>query len=121
MALFLFTRGIKAGRRGRTSNPARSPFPESVIDMLTGGLGWPEGGWPEAVSLAVLGRKRHAEARAKYEAALAAERKRARLPARRKDAGRTRGPRRTRGWRRTARSWRRSCVTIRPTTSSTRT
>ena len=25
--------------------------------MLSGGLGWPEGGWPEAVSLAVLGRE----------------------------------------------------------------
>jgi pyruvate carboxylase len=39
-----------------------------VIDMLSGGLGWPEGGWPEAVSRVVLGEKRHQEARAKYEA-----------------------------------------------------
>lgn len=44
------------------------PFPESVIDMMQGGLGWPEGGWPEKVSLVVLGPKRHADARAKYEA-----------------------------------------------------
>ena len=42
--------------------------------MLSGGLGWPEGGWPEAVQRAVLGRERHAEARARYQAALAAER-----------------------------------------------
>ena len=26
--------------------PGSMPFPESVIDMLSGGLGWPEGGWP---------------------------------------------------------------------------
>ena len=51
--------------------PGSTPFPESVIDMLSGGLGWPEGGWPEAVSLAVLGPKRHAEARARYESAWA--------------------------------------------------
>jgi hypothetical protein len=30
-----------------TSSPA-TPFPESVIDMLSGGLGWPAGGWPAA-------------------------------------------------------------------------
>jgi pyruvate carboxylase len=75
MALFLFSRGIRPADVVNLE-PGSMPFPESVIDMLTGGLGWPEGGWPEAVSLAVLGRKRHAESRAKYEAALAAERKR---------------------------------------------
>jgi pyruvate carboxylase len=77
MALFLFSRGIRPADVVNL-RPGETPFPESVIDMLTGGLGWPEGGWPEAVSLAVLGPKRHAEARAKYEAALAAEKKRAR-------------------------------------------
>jgi pyruvate carboxylase len=68
MALFLFSKGIRPA--DVVNLPAgETPFPESVIDMLTGGLGWPEGGWPEQVSLAVLGEKRHKEARAKYEAA----------------------------------------------------
>jgi pyruvate carboxylase len=41
-----------------------------VIDMMSGGLGWPEDGWPDRVSLVILGEKRHREARAKYEATL---------------------------------------------------
>ncbi len=70
MALFLFSRGIRPADVVNLP-PGETPFPESVIDMLTGGLGWPEGGWPEAVSLAVLGEKRHAEARAAWQAASA--------------------------------------------------
>jgi pyruvate carboxylase len=65
MALFLFSRGIKAVDVVNLE-PGSIPFPESVIDMMSGGLGWPEGGWPERVSLVVLGEKRHKEARAKY-------------------------------------------------------
>jgi pyruvate carboxylase len=65
MALFLFSRGIKAADVVNLE-PGSIPFPESVIDMMGGGLGWPEGGWPEQVSLVVLGEKRHKEARAKY-------------------------------------------------------
>ncbi len=68
MALFLFSKGIKPADVGNLE-PGTTAFPESVIDMLSGGLGWPEGGWPERVSLVVLGEKRHAEARAKYAAA----------------------------------------------------
>ena len=62
MALFLFSRGIKAADVVNLE-PGSLPFPESVIDMFSGGLGWPEGGWPEAVSRVVLGEKRHKEAR----------------------------------------------------------
>ncbi|MCU0792952.1 MAG: pyruvate carboxylase, partial [Opitutaceae bacterium] len=69
MALFLFSRGIKPADVVNLP-PGETPFPESVIDMLTGGLGWPEGGWPEKVSRAVLGEKRHAEATAAYKATL---------------------------------------------------
>jgi pyruvate carboxylase len=65
MALFLFSRGIKAADVVNLE-PGSIPFPESVIDMMAGGLGWPEGGWPDKVSLVVLGEKRHKEARAKY-------------------------------------------------------
>ncbi len=69
MALFLFSRGIKPADVVNLP-PGETPFPESVIDMLTGGLGWPEGGWPEGVSRAVLGEARHQDARARYLAAL---------------------------------------------------
>mgnify|MGYP000870666799 FL=1 len=69
MALFLFTKGIKPADVPKLE-PGSTPFPESVIDMLTGGLGWPEGGWPEEVSRAILGEKRHKEAREKYKASL---------------------------------------------------
>ena len=69
MALFLFSRGIKPADVVNLP-PGETPFPESVIDMLTGGLGWPEGGWPAAVSLAVLGEKRHKEAVAAYKTSL---------------------------------------------------
>ncbi len=68
MALFLFSRGIRPADVVNLP-PGETPFPESVIDMLTGGLGWPEGGWPAAVSLAVLGEKRHREAVAAYKTA----------------------------------------------------
>lgn len=69
MALFLFSKGIKPADVINLE-PGTTPFPESVIDMMTGGLGWPEGGWPERVSLVVLGPERHAKARARYTATL---------------------------------------------------
>jgi pyruvate carboxylase len=69
MALFLFSKGIKPADVVNLP-PGEMPFPESVIDMLSGGLGWPEGGWPEPVSRAVIGEKRHKEAREKYKASL---------------------------------------------------
>jgi pyruvate carboxylase len=67
MALFLFTRGIKPADVVNLE-PGSMPFPESVIDMMQGGLGWPEGGWPEQVWRVVLGDERYKLARAKYEA-----------------------------------------------------
>jgi pyruvate carboxylase len=66
MALFLFSRGIKPVDV-LNLEPGVTPFPESVVDMLSGGLGWPEGGWPEALSRVVLGEKRHAEARKNFQ------------------------------------------------------
>ncbi|PAW80779.1 MAG: pyruvate carboxylase [Opitutia bacterium Tous-C8FEB] len=68
LALFLFSRGIKPADVVNLE-PGSLPFPESVIDMMQGGLGWPEGGWPERVSLVVLGEKRHREARARHAVA----------------------------------------------------
>ncbi len=77
MALFLFARGIRPADVINLE-PGATPFPESVIDMLTGGLGWPDGGWPVAMWKAVLGEKKFKEAHAKYLAAVAAEKRRAR-------------------------------------------
>ncbi len=54
MTMFLITRGIKAADVVNLK-PGSTPFPESVIDMLSGGLGQPDGGWPKAVQKAVLG------------------------------------------------------------------
>jgi len=75
MALFLFSRGIKPADVVNLP-PGETPFPESVLDMLNGGLGWPEGGWPVAMWRAVLGENKCKAAQAKYRADVAAEKKR---------------------------------------------
>ena len=62
MALFLFTRGIKPA--DVPNLPPGTPFPESVKDMLAGGLGEPIGGWPKDVVKAVLGKAKTKPARA---------------------------------------------------------
>ncbi len=54
MALFLFTRGIKPADVVNLEHGSTG-YPESVIDMLSGGLGEPMGGWPPALLKAVLG------------------------------------------------------------------
>ena len=54
MALFLFTRGIKPADVVNLE-PGSIAFPESVLDMLSGGLGEPMGGFPKDVVRAVLG------------------------------------------------------------------
>jgi pyruvate carboxylase len=60
------TRGIRCADV-LNLEPGATPFPESVVDMLSGGLGWPPGGWPVEVQRIVLGEKRAAEARRQYE------------------------------------------------------
>ncbi len=67
MALFLFSKGIRPADVVNLE-PGATPFPESVIDMLGGGLGWPDGGFPEAVQRVVLGEKRFKEAQAAFKA-----------------------------------------------------
>jgi pyruvate carboxylase len=54
MCMFLVTRGIKAADVTKIK-PGSIDFPESVIDMLSGGLGQPDGGWPADVQKVVLG------------------------------------------------------------------
>ena len=56
MTMFLITRGIKPA--DVVNLPPGTPFPESVIDMLAGGLGQPVGGWPKALQKVVLGRRK---------------------------------------------------------------
>jgi len=56
LTMFLITRGIRPA--DVPNLPPGTAFPESVIDMLAGGLGQPMGGWPKALQKVVLsGRK----------------------------------------------------------------
>ncbi len=57
MAMFLITRGIKSADVPKLK-PGSIDWPESVIDMLSGGLGQPDGGWPAEVQKVVLGNKK---------------------------------------------------------------
>src|SRR6185295_19657834 len=57
MTMFLITRGIKPSDVVNLE-PGSTPFPESVIDMLSGGLGKPVGGWPKKVQQVVLGKRK---------------------------------------------------------------
>ncbi|MCF7731547.1 MAG: pyruvate carboxylase, partial [Akkermansiaceae bacterium] len=57
MCMFLITRGLKAADVPNLK-PGSIDFPESVIDMLAGGLGQPDGGWPVAVQKVVLGNRK---------------------------------------------------------------
>lgn len=57
MTMFLITRGIKP-QELLDMEPGSLDFPESVIDMLAGGLGQPDGGWPENIQKIVLGKKK---------------------------------------------------------------
>jgi pyruvate carboxylase len=53
LAMFLLTRGIEP-KDVVNLEPGTTPFPASVIDMLSGGLGQPKGGWPKKVQKAIL-------------------------------------------------------------------
>ncbi|MDQ8188224.1 pyruvate carboxylase [Pelagicoccus sp. SDUM812002] len=53
LAIFLVTRGIKVS--DVVNLEPGSSFPASIVDMLSGGLGQPKGGWPKAVQRVVLG------------------------------------------------------------------
>ncbi len=66
MALFLFSRGIKPADVVNLE-PGSGGFPESVIDMLAGGLGWPDDGFPPDVQWVILGEKRFKEAQSAFK------------------------------------------------------
>ncbi len=61
MTMFLVTRGIKPA--DVVNLEPGTAFPESVIDMLSGGLGQPMGGWPKQVQRVVLGDRQAKEER----------------------------------------------------------
>ncbi len=61
MAMFLITRGIKPA--DVVNLDPGTAFPESVIDMLSGNLGQPLGGWPKAVQRVVLGDRKASRGR----------------------------------------------------------
>ncbi len=69
MALFLFSRGIHP-EDVVNLEPGVTPFPESVIGMFNGDLGWPLGGWPEPVWKVILGEKKFKPAKARFELAM---------------------------------------------------
>jgi pyruvate carboxylase len=69
MALFLFSRGIHPADVPNLE-PGGMSFPDSVMDMMNGGLGWPEGGWPDPVWKVILGEHGFKEAKARYHAAM---------------------------------------------------
>jgi len=61
MALFLVSRGIKAA--DVPGLPPGTAFPTSVVEMLSGALGQPPGGWPRKLKQVVLGAAPKAKAR----------------------------------------------------------
>ncbi|MGC6424695.1 MAG: pyruvate carboxylase [Lentimonas sp.] len=58
LAIFLLTKGVEP--HDVVNLEPGTAFPESVVDMLSGGLGQPKGGWPKDIQKVVLGdRKAH--------------------------------------------------------------
>lgn len=53
LAMFLLTKGVEP--QDLVNLEPGTAFPESVVDMLSGGLGQPMGGWPKKVQKVVLG------------------------------------------------------------------
>ncbi len=56
MTMFCISRGIQPA--DVVNLPPGTPFPDSVIDMLSGGLGKPPGGWPPKLVRVVVGKNR---------------------------------------------------------------
>lgn len=53
LAMFLLNKGVEPA--DLVNLEPGTAFPESVVDMLSGGLGQPKGGWPKDVQKVVLG------------------------------------------------------------------
>ncbi|MGZ0708013.1 pyruvate carboxylase [Coraliomargarita sp. W4R53] len=53
LSMFLLSKGVEP--KDLVNLEAGTAFPESVVDMLSGGLGQPKGGWPKDVQKVILG------------------------------------------------------------------
>ncbi|MBT6379593.1 MAG: pyruvate carboxylase, partial [Opitutales bacterium] len=53
LAMFLLTKGVEP--KDLVNLAPGTSFPESVMDMLSGGLGQPKGGWPKKIQKVILG------------------------------------------------------------------
>jgi len=56
LAMFLLSKGVEP--KDMVNLDPGTSFPESVVDMLSGGLGQPKGGWPKDVRKVVLGERK---------------------------------------------------------------
>lgn len=56
LAIFLITKGVKPV--DLSNLPPETGFPESVIDLMSGNLGQPYGGWPKDIQKTILGRRK---------------------------------------------------------------
>ena len=56
LAIFLITKGVKP--EDLVNLPEETGFPQSVIDLVSGNLGQPKGGWPKAVQKVILGKQK---------------------------------------------------------------
>ena len=56
LAIFLITKGVKP--EDLVNLPPETGFPQSVIDLVSGNLGQPKGGWPKAVQKVILGKQK---------------------------------------------------------------
>ena len=56
LAIFLITKGVKP--EDLVNLPSETGFPQSVIDLVSGNLGQPKGGWPKAVQKVILGKQK---------------------------------------------------------------
>ena len=57
LAIFLITKGVKP--RDLANLQYETGFPQSVIDLMSGNLGQPKGGWPKEIQKVILGGKSH--------------------------------------------------------------
>ncbi len=56
LSIFLITKGVKP--EDLANLPPETGFPESVIDLLSGNLGQPKGGWPKDIQKVILGKQK---------------------------------------------------------------
>lgn len=56
LAIFLITKGVQP--EDLVNLPPETGFPQSVIDLVSGNLGQPKGGWPKSIQKVILGKQK---------------------------------------------------------------